>query len=58
MRSEPLQRLLICYVPAIDVRAVAAGGLPYVAKLLSTYPSVRFRTQPTTDQLATLLTGT
>jgi hypothetical protein len=58
MRSEPLQRLLICYVPAIDVRAVAAGGLPYVAKLLSTYPSIRFRTQPTTDQLATLLTGT
>jgi hypothetical protein len=58
MRSEPLQRLLICYVPAIDVRALAAGALPYVAKLLSTYPSVRFRTQPTTDQLATLLTGT
>jgi hypothetical protein len=58
MRAEPLQRLLICYVPAMDVRAVAAGAFPYVAQLLSSYPSVRFRTQPTTDQLATLLTGT
>ena len=58
MRARPLERLLICYVPAIDVRAVAAGAFPYVAQLLSTYPSVRFRTQPTTDQLPTLLTGT
>jgi Type I phosphodiesterase / nucleotide pyrophosphatase len=58
MRARPLERLLICYVPAIDVRAVAAGAFPHVAQLLSTYPSVRFRTQPTTDQLPTLLTGT
>jgi hypothetical protein len=58
MRARPLERLLICYVPAIDVRAVAEGAFPYIAQLLSSYPSVRFRTQPTTDQLATLLTGT
>ena len=58
MRASRLERLLICYVPAMDVRAVAAGAFPYVAQLLSSYPSVRFRTQPTTDQLATLLTGT
>ena len=45
-------------MPATDVRAVAAGAFPYVAQLLSSYPSVRFRTQPTTNQLATLLTGT
>jgi hypothetical protein len=58
MRARPLERLLVCYVPAIDLRAVAAGAFPYVARLLAGYPSVRFRTQPTTDQLATLLTGT
>ena len=58
MRARPLERLLVCYVPAIDLREVAAGAFPYVAQLLSSCPSVRFRTQPTTDQLATLLTGT
>jgi hypothetical protein len=58
MRATPFQRLLVCYVPAIDLREVAAGAFPYVAQLLSSYPSVHFRTQPTTDQLATLLTGT
>jgi Type I phosphodiesterase / nucleotide pyrophosphatase len=57
MLARPIDRLLICYVPAVDVRAVAAGAFPYIARLLSSCPSVRFRTQPTTDQLATLLTG-
>ena len=58
MRARPLERLLVCYVPALDLRDVAAGAFPYVAQLLSSYPSVRFRSQATTDQLTTLLTGT
>lgn len=58
MRATPFQRLLIRYVPAIDPRQVAGGAFPYVGRLLSSYPSARFRTQPTTDQLATLFTGT
>jgi hypothetical protein len=58
MRANRFHRLLVCYVPAIDLREVAAGAFPYVSRLLSCYPSVRFRTQPTTDQLATLFTGT
>ncbi len=58
MRANRGQRLLVCYVPAVDLRQVAAGVFPYIAKLLGDYPSVRFRTQPSTDQLATLLTGT
>jgi arylsulfatase A-like enzyme len=45
-------------LPALDVRRVAAGCCPYLARLLAAYPSVRFRAQPTTDQMATLLTGT
>jgi hypothetical protein len=58
MPTKPFERLLVCYMPAIDLRAVEAGAFPYVAQLRSRYPSVRFRTQPSTDQLATLLTGT
>ena len=56
--AEPFERLLVCYVPALDLRRVAAGAFPHVASLLAQAPSVRFRAQPTTDQLATMLTGT
>lgn len=45
-------------MPALDVRMVDQGACPYVTKLLGAYPSVRFRAQPSTDQLATMLTGT
>ncbi len=54
----PLERLFVCYVPALDLRQVAAGSFPYVARLLDHCASVRFRAQPSTDQLATMLTGT
>lgn len=56
--GQPLERLLVCYLPALDLRQVAEGAFPYVAGLLERAPSVRFRAQPTTDQLATMLTGT
>ena len=56
--ARPLERLLVCYLPALDLRQVAEGAFPYVAGLLERAPSVRFRAQPTTDQLATMLTGT
>jgi hypothetical protein len=52
------RQIVICYFPALDVRRLAAGHCPYLAGLLAAYPSVRFRAQPTTDQMATLLTGT
>jgi hypothetical protein len=58
MRARRFDRLLVCYVPAIDLRHVAAGAFPHVARLLVSGPSVRFRAQPSTDQLATMLTGT
>jgi len=56
--GEALERLLVCYLPALDLRQVAEGAFPYVADLLRRAPSTRFRAQPTTDQLATILTGT
>lgn len=58
MVQTTLERLVICYVPAMDVRKIAAGACPYVAGLLDAHPSIRFRSQPTTDQIATILTGT
>jgi len=58
MPATAYERLLVCYVPAIDLRQVAAGEFPHVGRLLSTGPAVRFRTQPSIDQLATLFTGT
>lgn len=57
MSPKP-RRIVICYLPALDVRRLDAGCCPYLADLLATYPSIRFRAQPTTDQMATLLTGT
>jgi hypothetical protein len=56
--SPKTRQIVICYFPALDVRRLAAGRCPYLAGLLAAYPSVRFRAQPTTDQMATLLTGT
>jgi hypothetical protein len=56
--SPRTRRIVICYLPALDVRRLAAGCCPYLAGLLAAYPSIRFRAQPTTDQMATLLTGT
>lgn len=58
MMSSRARRTVICYLPALDVRRLAAGHCPYLAGLLAAHPSVRFRAQPTTDQMATLLTGT
>lgn len=58
MPATAFERLLVCYVPAIDLRQVTAGEFPHVGRLLSTRPAVRFRTQPSIDQLATLFTGT
>jgi Type I phosphodiesterase / nucleotide pyrophosphatase len=57
-QGERLERLFVCYLPALDLREVAAGAFPFVARLLASCPSVRFRAQPSTDQLVTMLTGT
>ena len=56
--ARPFERLLVCYLPALDLRHVVAGAFPPRRGLLAQAPSVRFRAQPTTDQLATMLTAT
>lgn len=59
MRSgHPFERLLVCYVPGLDLRRVAAGWCRHIADLLDAYPSVRLRAQGTHANLASLITGT
>lgn len=56
--THPQQRLFVCYLPALDRRRVSAGLTPFVHRLLTDYPSVGLRTQPTTELFPTLITGT
>ena len=56
--THPQRRLFICYLPALDRRRVTAGLTPFVHRLLTDYPSVGLRTQPTTELFPTLVTGT
>lgn len=53
-----MPKLLICHIPGADLRDVSAERCPQLAGMLGAFPRARFRAQPTTDQLATLLTGT
>lgn len=55
---EPLERLFICYMPALDARWIQAHGCPFIASLFADYPSAMVRTLPTIDHVPTLLTGT
>jgi Type I phosphodiesterase / nucleotide pyrophosphatase len=55
---EPLERLFICYVPALDARRIQPHGCPFVASLFADYPSAMIRTLPAIDHVPTLLTGT
>jgi hypothetical protein len=55
--SMPLDRLLLCYVPGLDVRRIEAAVMPNLAGLIERYPKARVTTLPATDHLPTILTG-
>lgn len=50
-------KLLVCYIPGLDFRRVTPANSPYLHHALSSYPSVRLNTLPSTELLPTLLTG-
>ena len=52
-----MPQLLLCYIPALDVRRIEAGAFPTVARLMRACPTVRFRSLPVSENLATTLTG-
>lgn len=57
MTVRDRERLVLCYVPAIDLRRVSAGVCPHLAELLGGAPTFRFSSHASSDQLPTLLTG-
>ncbi len=54
--SDSLQ-IFVCYLPGLDRRLVDRKHTPYISYLLTTYPSSRIRTLPSTELVPTLLTG-
>jgi len=57
MSSKSFDRIVICYVPAMDLRWVDSSSCPYVSSLLSDFPWVEIRSFPTVDNVPSLLTG-
>jgi Type I phosphodiesterase / nucleotide pyrophosphatase len=57
MTDRGSSRLLVCYVPGLDTRKVAAGLCPHVKEMMQSYPVVRFTSPPAAHRLASLLTG-
>ncbi len=51
------RRLFVCYVPGLDRRRLDPRITPFLCDLLSEFPAVTLETLPTTELMATLLTG-
>jgi hypothetical protein len=56
--TRSTDRLLVCYIPALDLRTMDEATTPYISRLLDTQPWARIHTLPTVDHVPTLLTGT
>ena len=57
MSIRTVDRLLICFISAMDLRRINPGNAPYMAGLFEAYPWVRTRTIPEVDLDPTILTG-
>lgn len=53
-----LERLVVCYVPGLDLRRVNAESCPHLSRLLVACPWAAIRTLPTVEHIPTMLTGT
>ena len=53
-----LDRLVVLYIPALDLRRVDPKICPHLFDLLASYPWVRMLTLPAVDHVPTMLTGT
>jgi hypothetical protein len=51
------RKLLVCYVPGLDLRRVSESTTPAIARLLRTFPPLVIRTIPDTELVPTLLSG-
>lgn len=57
MNRSNSNRLLVCYVPGLDVRRITAKQTPYLHGLMASHPSAYLRSFPNTDMVPTLITG-
>lgn len=57
MQPAEEERLVVFYVPGLDLRRLSGEETPYISALLEEFPTVRIRTIPDTELLATILTG-
>lgn len=51
------RKLLVCYVPGLDMRRISARATPEIANLISKYSPVEICTIPDTELVPTLLSG-
>lgn len=49
--------MVICYVPALDLRWIDASACPYVSRLFDDFPSIELTNFPTVDNVPSMLTG-
>ena len=57
MTSREDKRLLVCYVPGLDLRRVTPEYTPYVSQLMGSYPWTAISTLPSTELFPTMITG-
>ncbi len=52
-----IKKLVVCYIPSLDLRRINENHTPYIYNLFSQYPFVNINTIPIYDTLPTILTG-
>jgi len=52
------KKSLLCFIDGFDFNRINPENTPFMSRSLSKYPHVRITSEPTTDHLPTILTGT
>jgi hypothetical protein len=55
--SQIERKLLVCYVPGLDMRSISSETTPTIADLIHHHSAVEIRTIPDTELVPTLLSG-
>ena len=57
MKTGAVNKLLMLYIPGMDVRWLATDHTPYIASLFETFPHTTTTSYPSVEQLSTVITG-
>jgi len=55
--TEPNSRVVICYIPGLDLRRISDDLTPEISALIRQYSSIKTATLPTTDVVPVLMSG-